>query len=100
VELAPLLCVKVSFRLQGHRLVECELTFVACSPENRVSLCGVGGLCGTTPLQRRRTSRNKEETMGIHPYVSVSPLRLPLSFTCIFACFVIASLLVTLGKFI
>ena len=99
MELAPILCVKVSCRLQGHRLVESELAFVACSPENRVSLCGVGGLCGTTPLQRRRTSRNKEGTTGIHPCVFVSPLLLPLSFTRTFTYIVIASLLVTLGKF-
>jgi hypothetical protein len=99
VELAPILCVKVLCRLQGHRLVERELAFVACSPENRVSLCGVGGLSGTTPLQRRRTSRNKEGTTGIHPCVFVSPLRLPLSFTCTFTYIVIASMLVTLGKF-
>ena len=79
--------------------MERELTFVACSPENRVSLCGVSGLCGTTPLQRRRTSRNKEGIMGIHPCVFVSPLRLPLSFTRTFTSIVIASLLVTLGKF-
>jgi hypothetical protein len=79
--------------------VERELAFVACSSENRVSLCGVGGLCGTTPLQRRRTFRNKEGTTGIHPYVFVSPLRLLLCFTCIFTYLVIASLLVTLGKF-
>jgi hypothetical protein len=79
--------------------VEHELAFVACSPEKRVSLCGVGGLCGTTPLQRRRTSHNKEETMGIHPCVFMSPLRLPLSFTRTFTYIVIASLLVTLGKF-
>jgi hypothetical protein len=94
-----MLCVNVSCRLQGHRLVEHELAFVAYSPENRVSLCGVGGLCGTTPLHRRRTSRNKEGTIGIHPYVFVSPLRLPLSFTCTFTYIVIVSLLVTLGKF-
>jgi hypothetical protein len=99
VELAPILCVKVSFRLQGHRLVEHELVFVACSPENRVSLYGIGGICGTTPLQCRCTSRNKEGTTGIHPCVSVSPLRLLVSFTCIFTYIVIASLLATLGKF-
>jgi hypothetical protein len=99
VELAPLLCVKVSCRLEGHRLVECELAFVAWSSENRVSFCGVGGLCGTTPLQRRCTSHNKEGTMRIYPRVFVSPLRLLLSFTCIFTCLVIARLLVTLGKF-
>jgi hypothetical protein len=99
VELAPKLCVKVSCRLQGHHLVESELAFVACSPENTVSFCGVGGLCGTTPLQCRHTSRNKEGTTGIHPCVFVSPLRLLLSFTCIFTYIVIASLLVTLGKF-
>jgi hypothetical protein len=99
VELAPILCVKVSCRLQGHHLVERELAFVACSPENRVSLCGVGGLCGTTPLQRRRTSRNKEGTTEIHRLVFVSPLRLLLSFTYIFTCIIITNLLVTLGKF-
>jgi hypothetical protein len=99
VELAPILYVKVSCRLQGHHLVERELAFVACSPENRVILCGVGGLFGTTPLQRRRTSRNKEGTTGIHPYVFVSPLQLLLSFTCTFTYIVIASLLVTLCKF-
>jgi hypothetical protein len=99
VELASILCVKVSCRLQGHRLVERELAFVACSLENRVSLCDVGGLCGTTPLQHRRTSRNKEGTTGIHPCVFVSQLRLLLSFTCTFTYIVIASLLVTLGKF-
>jgi hypothetical protein len=32
-------------------------------------------------------------------YILVSLLRLLLSFTCIFTCLVIASLLVTLGKF-
>jgi hypothetical protein len=99
VELAPILGVKVLCRLQGHRLVERELAFVACSPENSVSLCGVGVLCGTTPLQRRCTSRMKEGTTGIHPCVFVSPLRLLLSFTCTFTYLVIASLLVTLGKF-
>jgi hypothetical protein len=88
VELAPILCVKVWCHLQVHRLVERELAFVACSPENRVSLCGVGVLHGITPIQHRRTSRNKEETMGIHPCVFVSPLRLPLSFNCIFTCLV------------
>jgi hypothetical protein len=99
VELAPILCVKFSCRLQGHRLVAREIAFVACSPENRVSLCGVGGLCGTTPLQRRRTFHNKEGTTGIHPCVFVSPLWLLLSFTCTFTYIGIASLLVTLGKF-
>jgi hypothetical protein len=100
VELAPILCVKVLCRHQGHRLVERELAFVACSPENRVSLCGVGVLCGTTPLQPIRTSRHKEGTMGIHPCVFMSPLRLLLSFLLVFfTCLVIASLLVTLGKF-
>jgi hypothetical protein len=79
--------------------VEHELAYVACSSENRVSLCGVGGLSGTTPLQRIRTSHNKEGTMGIHPCVFMSPLRLLLSFTCTFTHIVIASLLVTLGKF-
>jgi hypothetical protein len=29
-------------RLQDHRLVESELASMACSPENKVSLCGVG----------------------------------------------------------
>jgi hypothetical protein len=99
VELAPILCVKVLCRLQGHRLVERELAFVACSPKNRVSICGIDGVCGTTPLQHRRTFRNKEGTTGIHPCVFVSPLRLLLSFTCTFTYIVIASLLVTLGKF-
>jgi hypothetical protein len=99
VELAPILCVKVSCRLQGHRLVEHELAFVAWSPENRVSLCGVDGLCGTTPLQRRRTSYNKERTTGIHPRVFVSLLWLLLSFTCIITYLVIARLFVILGKF-
>jgi hypothetical protein len=37
--------------------------------------------------------------MGIHPCVFVSPLRLLLSFTCTFTYLVIASFLVTLGKF-
>jgi hypothetical protein len=99
VELTPILFVKVSCHLQGHRLVERELAFVACSLENRVSLCGVGILCGTTPLQHRCTSYNKEGTTGIHPCVFVSPLWLLLSFTCTFTYIVIASLLVTLGKF-
>jgi hypothetical protein len=99
VEFAPIICVKVLCRLQGHRLVERELAFVAYSPENRVSLCGVGGLCGTTPRQYRRTFHNKEGTTGIHPCVSLSPLWLLLSFTCTFTYIVIASLLVTLGKF-
>jgi hypothetical protein len=99
VELASILCVKVSCRLQGHRLVEHELAFVVCSPENRVSLYGVGVLCGTTPLQRRRTSHNKEGTTGIYPCVFVSPLQLLLFFTGTFTYLVIASLLVTLGKF-
>jgi hypothetical protein len=76
--------------------VEREIAFVACSPENRVSLCGVGGLCGTTPLQRRRTSRNKVGTMGIHPCVSIAVTSI---LTCTFTYIVIASLLVTLGKF-
>jgi hypothetical protein len=80
--------------------VDCELAFVACSPENRVSLCGVGVLCGTTPLQRRRTSRNKDGIYGNTTCVFVSQLRLLLSFTCIFTYLVIASLLVILGKFI
>jgi hypothetical protein len=79
--------------------VECELAFVACSPENRASLCGVGGLRGATPFQCRRTSRNKEGTTGIHHRVFVSPLWLLISFTCIFTYLVIASLLITLGKF-
>jgi hypothetical protein len=35
-----------------------------------VSLRGVGGLRVATPLQRRRTSPQKEGTMGIHPCVS------------------------------
>jgi hypothetical protein len=99
VELVPVLCVKVSCRHQGHHLVERELTFVACSPENRVSLCGVDVLCDTISLQRRYTSRNKKGTTGIHPCVFVSPLRLLLSFTCTFTYLVIGSLLVTLGKF-
>jgi hypothetical protein len=43
---------------------------VACSPENKVSLCGVGGLRVATPLQRRRTSPQKEGTTEIHPCVS------------------------------
>jgi hypothetical protein len=47
-----------------------ELASVACSPENKVSLCGVGGLRVATPLQRRRTSPQKEGTTGIHPCVS------------------------------
>jgi hypothetical protein len=47
-----------------------ELASVACSPENKVSLCGIGGLCVATPLQHRRTSPQKEGTTGIHPHVS------------------------------
>jgi hypothetical protein len=46
-----------------------ELAFMACSPENKVSLCGIGGLRVTTPLQRRRTFPQKEGTTGIHPCV-------------------------------
>jgi hypothetical protein len=100
VELALILCVKVPCRLQGHPLVERELAFVACSPENRMSLYGVSVLYGTTPLQRKRTSYNMEKTTGIHPYVSsVSPSLLFLSFTCIFTCLLLASFLVTSGKF-
>jgi hypothetical protein len=75
--------------------VERELAFVACSPENRVSLCGIGFLRGITPLQRRRTFHNREGTMEIHPCVFVSPLLLLLTFSCL----VLASLLVTFGKF-
>jgi hypothetical protein len=90
--------VKVSCRHRGHLLVKHELAFVACSPEKMVSLCGVGGLRGTIPLQRRHTFRNKEGTTGIHSCVFVSPLRLLLSFTCIFTCLVLTSFLVTLGK--
>jgi hypothetical protein len=47
-----------------------ELASVACSPENKVNLCGVGGLRVATPLQRRRTFPQKEGTTGIHPCVS------------------------------
>jgi hypothetical protein len=60
-----------------------ELASVACSLENKVSLCSVGRLRVITPLQRRRTSPQKERTTGIHPCVSVSTLRLFLSLTCI-----------------
>jgi hypothetical protein len=83
MELALILCLKVLYCLQGHRLVEHELAFVACSTENMVSLCGVDIFRGTTPLQRRRTSHNKEGTMRIHPCVFVFPLQLLLSFTCV-----------------
>jgi hypothetical protein len=49
VELARILCVKVSCHLQGHFLVEHGQSFMACSPESRVRLCGVGGLYGPHP---------------------------------------------------
>jgi hypothetical protein len=66
------LCKGFGRRLQDHHLVEHALTSVACSPENRVSLCGVDGFLVTTTLQRRRTSLKKEETMTIHPCVSMA----------------------------
>jgi hypothetical protein len=46
-----------------------ELASVACSLENKASLCGVSGLCVATPLQRRCTSPQKEGTTGIHTCV-------------------------------
>jgi hypothetical protein len=49
-------CKGFGRRLQDHRLVERELSSVACLMENKVSLCGVGGLRVATSLQRRRTS--------------------------------------------
>jgi hypothetical protein len=79
--------------------VERELTFVACSPKNRVCLYGVDVLYGTILLQRRRTTRIKEGYIGIHPCVSASPSRLFLSFTYIFNCLLLAEWLVTLSKF-
>jgi hypothetical protein len=66
------LCKGFNRCLQDHRLVKHELASVAFSLENRVILCGVGGLRVTTPLQRRRASLKKEETMGIHPRVSIA----------------------------
>jgi hypothetical protein len=74
-----------------------ELAFVACSPENKVNLCGVGRLCVATPLQRRRTSPQKEGTTGIHPCVSglcFTALSYPYLYlvrvfhTCLLACHV------------
>jgi hypothetical protein len=64
-----------------------ELASVACSPENKVSLCGVGGLCVATPLQRRRTSPQKEGTTGIHPCVSGLRFSFFLTLTCILFAF-------------
>jgi hypothetical protein len=94
VELAPILCVKVSCCLQGHHLVERELTFVACSPENRVSFVALVAFVvpylsnvDVLPVTRKE----------LQEYILV--LRLLLSFTCTFTYIVIASLLATLGKF-
>jgi hypothetical protein len=79
VELTQPSCKGLDCCLQGHHLVE----RVVSSPESRVTICGIGLLCGATPLQNRRTSRNKEGTTGIHSCVSgVSPL-LFLSFTIV-----------------
>jgi hypothetical protein len=78
-------CKGLACRIQVHHLMERELAFVACSPENMVILCGVDVLCSTTPLQCRRTSRNKEGPMGKHPCLSrVSPAVISILFYCIF----------------
>jgi hypothetical protein len=37
-----------------------------------------------TLLQRRRTSRNKKETLGIHPRVSIAVSLYPSLFNCAF----------------
>jgi hypothetical protein len=65
--------------------VERALAFMACSLENSVSLCGVGVFSGTTLVQHRRTSRNKEGTTGIHPCVSIADIS--ILYYYIFTCF-------------
>jgi hypothetical protein len=67
---------------------------VACSPENRVSLCGDVELHIATPLQRRRSSLKRKE---LREYILVSlasPLQLSCAFTYI-AFTLVVCLLVT-----
>jgi hypothetical protein len=76
-----------------------ELASVACSRENKVSLCGVGRLRVTTPLQHRRTSPQKEGTTGIHPCVSglhSSVISFPYLYL---ASYLFTCMLVTYRKF-
>jgi hypothetical protein len=76
-----------------------ELASVACSPENKVSLSGIGGLCVTTPLQRRCTSPQKEGTIGIHPCVSGLHSSI-ISFPYLYlASYLFTCMLVTYRKF-
>jgi hypothetical protein len=63
--------------------VEREIAFVTCSTENRVSLCGIGVLSGTTPFQYRRTSVTRKELQEYILVSPVSPSRLFLSFTIV-----------------
>jgi hypothetical protein len=79
--------------------VEHELTFVAYLPKNRVSLYCAGVLCGTIPLQYRRTSRNKEGTTGIHIFVTIITLAVisTLYYRIFLACLLVY-FLVTLGN--
>jgi hypothetical protein len=79
--------------------VEREIAFEVGSPENRVSICGVGVLCGTTYVQRRHTFRNKEVTTRIHPSISGVPPRLFLCFTIVSLLVVALYVVVNLGKF-
>jgi hypothetical protein len=99
VDVCPKLRVRDSWFPPIPLLSGNELASVACSPENKVSLHGVGRLRVTTPLQHRRTSPQKEGTMGIHPRVSGLHLSV-ISFSYLYlTCLHIACLLVTCRKF-
>jgi hypothetical protein len=77
-----------------------ELASVACSLENKVRLCGVGGLRVATPLQRRRTSSQKEGTTGIDLCVfdlHSSVISFPYLYL---ASYLFTCMLVTYRKFI
>jgi hypothetical protein len=93
-------CKGFGRRLQYHRLVNHELAFVACSPENRVSHCVVGGLYVGThsnidvlPL----TMKELREYILMSP---VSPLWLFSTFTFESYLLLLVCFLITLGKFI
>jgi hypothetical protein len=70
VDACPKLCVRISLVPPIPPLSGNDLASVACSLENKVSLSGIGRLCVTTSIQRRRTSPQKEGTTAIHPCVS------------------------------